>query len=289
MAIKTIHTHNIQSHRDVTIELPETGITVFTGNNSNGKSVIVKVTNAVISGSISKPKERKTLINKNCLSGFVEYIKYDGTKLLVNIHHEASQTFAEITKPGCQPVRRYLADKAIRDVVAAFGFHYNADHDVSLNVHNDDDKFLFVNTKHSTNYACLGNTLSDTYGEQALIKLNEVCDHFKADLRNLSRTKIATQAVLDSLTTCDIEAVDMRRKKMLYIAQNLAHFPTTPCPKVKGVPDVVVIDVPGEFPKVKYPIIVNLPTDFPDIIQQGRDLNDVLKGVCPTCKRAFFS
>lgn len=289
MAIKTIHTHNIQSHKDVLIELPETGITAFTGNNSNGKSVIVKVTNAVISGSITKPKERKTLVNKDCVSGYVEYVKYNGMKLLVNIHHEAAQTFAELTYPDGKTVRRYLADKALAAIVEEFGFHYNAEHGVSLNVHNDDDKFLFVNTKHSTNYACLGNTLSDTYSEQAYMNLELVLTQLKSDLRDLTKNKIANQAVLDSLTTCNIEEVDKRRKKMLYIAVNLQHFPETPCPKVKGVPDVIVIDTPGAFPSIKYPPMLNLPTNFPDIVQQGRDVNDVLKGVCPTCKRAFFS
>ena len=47
-AIKTIRTHNIQSHKDVLIELPETGVVVFQGPNSNGKSVITKVINSVL-------------------------------------------------------------------------------------------------------------------------------------------------------------------------------------------------------------------------------------------------
>ena len=52
-ALKTIRTRNIQSHKDVLIELPETGLVVFTGDNSNGKSVITKVLEDLISYSIS--------------------------------------------------------------------------------------------------------------------------------------------------------------------------------------------------------------------------------------------
>lgn len=287
--LKRITTHNIQSHKNVTIELPQTGIIAFTGNNSNGKSVIAKVTKAIIAGDISRPKERKTLVNKDCVSGYVEYEKFDGSTLKVTIHHEASQTMAELTKPNGEVIRRYLADKCIPLMAREFGFHYNVDHDVSLNLHNDDDKFLFVNTKHSTNCACLCDTLSDSYGELALKTLEETLAEVKNTVKGLERDKVTTETILDSLTTCDIEETDKRRKKMLYIAKNLQHFPTSPCPKVVGVPNVVTIKVPAMPTKVKYPTIINLPKNFPDIIQLGRDLNDVLKGVCPTCKRAFFS
>lgn len=289
MTLKRIHTHNIQSHKDVTVELPETGIVAFTGNNSNGKSVIAKVTNAILSGSISRPKERRTLINRAYNSGFVEYERYDGCLLKVVIHVEAAQTYAELTEPDGTSVRRYLADKSIPQLVKKFGFDYNGEYDVSLNIHNDDDKFLFVNTKHTTNCACLANTLSDPYGEQALQQLDTTLEEIKGILKNLEKEKTTAETILESLPTCDIEETEKRRKKMLYIAKNLKHFPETECPRVVGVPDVAVLNMPGKLPTIKYPTIINLPTDFPDIIQEGRDLNDVLKGVCPTCKRAFFS
>lgn len=289
MTLKRIHTHNLQSHKDVTIELPETGIVAFTGNNSNGKSVIAKVTNAILSGEISRPKERRTLINRQFNSGFVEYERYDGSILKVVIHVEAAQTYAEYTKPDGQVIRRYLADKAIPQMVHDFGFNYNPDHGVSLNIHNDDDKFLFVNTKHTTNCACLSDTLSDSYGEQALQQLTLTLEEVKGIIKNLEKEKITAETILSSLPTCNIDDAETRRKKMLYIAKNLKHFPETKCPKAVGVPSVVTLNLPTNLPKIKYPTIINLPLEFPDIVQLGRDLNDVLKGVCPTCKRAFFS
>lgn len=289
MTLKRIHTHHIQSHMDVNIELPETGIVAFTGNNSNGKSVIAKVTNAIISGKLTRPKERRTLINRRFNCGSVEYERYDGVILRVVIHVEAAQTYAELEVPGEKPLRRYLADKSIPQLVKEFGFDYNVEHEVSLNIHNDDDQFLFVNTKHTTNCACLANTLSDPYSEQAYNQIAMIADEVRETVKKLEQQKTATDAILESLPTCDIESTDTRRKKMLYIAKNLKHFPEHECPRIVGVPDVVVINLPGALPKVKYPTIINLPTNFPDIVQLGRDLNDVLKGVCPTCKRAFFS
>lgn len=289
MTLKRIHTHNIQSHGDVTIMLPKTGIVAFTGNNSNGKSVISKVTNAILSNDISRPKERRTLINRKHSSGFVEYERYDGYILKVVIHLEAAQTFAELTDPNGAVVRRYLSDKSIPQLVKEFGFNYNSEHDVSLNIHNDDDKFLFVNTKHTTNCACLADTLSDSYGEQAMQQLDATLSEIKETVKGLEKDKITAETILGSLPVCDIEETDKRRKKMLYIAQNLSHFPATRCPKVTGVPNVVILNLPGTLPKVKYPTIIDLPKNFPDIVQLGRDVNDVLKGVCPTCKRAFYS
>ena len=288
-SLKSIHTKNIQSHLDVHIELPPTGIVAFTGNNSNGKSVITKVTNAIISNSIVKPKERRTLVNKHCVGGSVTYERYDGMKLFVYIHHEAAQTYAVLTYPDGREIRRYLADKTIPQLVRDFGFHYNSEHEISLNLHNDDDKLLFVDTKHSTNYACLNPTLTDEYSEQSLARLEDTHAKVKSLIKDLSARITTIDTVLDTLTVCDIEAETARRKKMLYIAKNLQHFPTKPCPKAVGVPTITTINLPPAIKRVKNPVIVNLPKEFPDIIQLGRDLNDVLKGVCPTCKRAFFS
>ena len=289
IALKSIHTHNIQSHIDVHIELPETGIIAFTGNNSNGKSVITKVTNAVISNSITKPKERRTLVNKNCMWGSVTYERYDGMKLMVCIHHEAAQTFAVLTHPDGTEIRRYLADKTIPQLVKDFGFHYNTEHEISLNLHNDDDKLLFVDTKHTTNYACLNPTLTDEYSEQSLTRLEVTQQQVKDLIKTISVRLETVNELKANLQICDIEKETARRKKMLYIAKNLQHFTTDPCPKVQGVPSVVTMTIMPDPPKIKYPVIINLPKEFPDIVQLGRDLNDVLKGVCPTCKRAFFS
>ena len=289
MRIKTIHTVHIQSHYDVSIDFPETGVVVFSGNNSNGKSVIVKVTNAVLSGALSKPKERRTLITRGFTHGSVSYDTYEGVTLKVDIDYEASQTYATLTKPDGTKIVRFLSDKSIDELVREFGFHYNKEYEVSLNIHNDDDRFLFVDTKHAANYACLGNTLGDEYAESAIEQLRNLQTQIKERITTNTAVYNQNKAVAEALQTIDVEAAQKRRKKMIYIAINLKHMCVPPCPRLEAVPDVVTVATVEDPPSITYPQIVDLPTDFPSIELEGSDLNDVLKGVCPTCKRAFFS
>lgn len=289
MRLKSIHTVHIQSHYDVTIDFPREGVIVFCGNNSNGKSVIGKVTFALISGALTKPKERRTLITKGFTHGTVTYCTYEGITLKVDIDHEAANTYVTLTQADGKSITRFLSDKSIGEIVALFGFHYNKEYNVSLNIHNDDDSFLFVNTKHAANYACLSNTLGDEYAEAVRDQL-EIANKQLKDAYSSYQVQVSkNQAVYDALTTIDTESADTRRKKMLYIAANLRHMLFEPCPRLEAVPDVVTVAAVSPCPRIYFPTVVNLPMDFPSISLEGSDLNDVLKGVCPTCKRAFFS
>ena len=289
MRLKSIHTQHIQSHEDVLVELPESGVVAFVGNNSNGKSVIVKVTNAILSGKISNPKVRRTLITRGRVAGLVIYEAYEGYTLRVQIHQEAAQTWAELKHPNGEVTKRFLSDKSIGELVALFGFHYNKEHEVSLNLHNDDDRLLFVDTKHTTNYSCLTNTLGDEYAEASLLQLNQALFEIKERIKKCENGATTYKAARNALTMCDIPKATEIRDICYVLANVLQHFITEPCPKVEGVPNVVTIASFVECPKVTYPTVVNLPTEFPDLIMEGRDVNDVLKGVCPTCKREFFS
>lgn len=289
MPLKSIRTQHLQSHEDVFVELPETGVVVFTGSNSNGKSVIGKVLNALISGEITKPKVRRTLVTKGHSHGVFTCVRYDGVVLTCHIDHEASGTYVTLDQPGADTLTRFLSDKSMSELVRMFGFHYNKEFDVSLNIHNDDDRFLFVDTKHAANYACMNNTFGDEYVESALEQLRLTDVEIRKNITAAKQTVLQNQTLLDALTTIDVDVAQERRKKMLYIAINLQHMTMPPCPTIKGVPDVVTVARIDECPTVKYPTIINLPTNFPDISVEGSDLNDVLKGVCPACKRAFFS
>ena len=287
--LKSITTQCIQSHKSVTVNFPEKGVVIFTGNNSNGKSVIVKALRAIISGDLYKPKERKTLVNKDYTHGSVTCERYDGMTLFVYIHHEAAQTFAELTRPNGEKVRRYLADKSISELVKEFGLHYNAQHDISLNIHSDDERLLFVDTKHATNYSALRTTVTDEYAEQSLANMEPVLLDTKRDLASKKERFNALQAVKEALPIYDVEELTALQKKIRYIYVGLTHIITQPCPKAKAVPQVITMSHIKPPPKATYPVIINLPKSMPDIRLMGRDLNDVLKGVCPTCKRAFFS
>ena len=164
-ALKSAVMVNIQSHTKTILEFPRVGIVRFYGNNSNGKSVLVKVLNDVVSNAITRPSNRRSIIRRGHEYGELMMTRYDGTTLFIRIATEAAATYAELTRPDCPPVRRYLADKSIPILVKEFGWHYNSDHGVSLNIHQDVDGFLFVDTKKSVNFDLLNSVRSDQYAE----------------------------------------------------------------------------------------------------------------------------
>ena len=61
-ALKSAVMVNIQSHTRTVFEFPQVGIVRFYGNNSNGKSVLVKVLNDVVSNAITRPSNRRSII-----------------------------------------------------------------------------------------------------------------------------------------------------------------------------------------------------------------------------------
>ena len=71
-ALKRVVMSNIQSHINTVLEFPETGIVRFLGDNSNGKSVMVKVLQDVVSNNISRPAARRSIIRREIGRAHVE-------------------------------------------------------------------------------------------------------------------------------------------------------------------------------------------------------------------------
>ena len=80
-ALKSAVMVNIQSHTRTILEFPQVGIVRFYGNNSNGKSVLVKVLNDVVSNSITRPSNRRSIIRRGHEYGELLMTRYDGTTL----------------------------------------------------------------------------------------------------------------------------------------------------------------------------------------------------------------
>jgi len=288
-AIKTIHTRGIQSHDDVLIELPETGLVVFSGDNSNGKSVIRKVLEDTIAYNINKAKVRKSLISKDRSEGSLEIIKYDGSSLYVNINLEASQTWVRLTRANGEIVTRYLADKSIPDLVREFGFHYNNTRDISLNICDSDDSILFFRTSHATNGDILVSALTDT---EAQTRYDVLYERYQEALSNrrqfLDNLQIA-QAAKEALVLYNIEEEQELHDACARAASLLSRFYW---PNLKEVPEMIFLPTINVRTLrlqgyTELPHIPILRMNIRDMSAVSRDLIQIEKGVCPTCQRPF--
>lgn len=288
-AIKTIHTRGIQSHDDVLIELPETGLVVFSGDNSNGKSVIRKVLEDTIAYNINKAKVRKSLISKDRSEGTLEIIKYDGSSLYVNINLEASQTWARLTRANGEIVTRYLADKSIPDLVREFGFHYNNTRDISLNICDSDDSILFFRTSHATNGDILVSALTDTEAQTRYDVLYEQYQEALSNRRQFLDNLQIAQAAKEALVLYNIEEEQELHDACARAASLLSRFYW---PNLKEVPEMIFLPTINVRTLrlqgyADLPHIPILRMNIRDMSAVSRDLIQIEKGVCPTCQRPF--
>lgn len=290
-AIKTIRTHNIQSHKDVLIELPETGVVVFQGPNSNGKSVITKVIQDTVYNNISKLGTRKSLVNRDVAEGFLEIIRYDGSSLYVNINLEASKTYVKLTRANGEEVTRYLADKTIPDLVEEFGFHYNSDRGISLNICDSDESLLFFKTNHVTNGDILNSALTDNDVQrkyEALLNVNlEATNNRRVFAENLR----VARAAKDAIVLYDIEQESKISEAVNYAAAVLSSVYT---PDVKDIPTycpLKFISIPNlRVATLAYtPIIHVTEPKLSSIKIPFEEFMMFKKGVCPACHRPLFS
>lgn len=288
-AIKTIHTRGIQSHDDVLIELPETGLVVFSGDNSNGKSVIRKVLEDTIAYNINKAKVRKSLISKDRSEGSLEIIKYDGSSLYVNINLEASQTWVRLTRANGESVVRYLADKNIPELVREFGFHYNDTRDISLNICDSDDSILFFRTSHATNGDILVSALTDTEAQMRYDVLYEQYQEALSNRRQFLDNLQVAQAAKEALVLYNIEEEQELHDICARAASLLGKFYW---PDMKEVPEMIFLPT-FNIRTLRLQGYVELPhipvvrMNIRDISAVSLDLIQIEKGVCPTCRRPF--
>lgn len=287
-ALKRVVMSNIQSHINTVLEFPETGIVRFLGDNSNGKSVMVKVLQDVVSNNISRPAARRSIIRRGNSFGELLLESYSGDVLYVHIDLEASQTYAELTRAGQQTVRRYLADKAIPMLVREFGWHYDDKSGVSINIHNDTDGLLFVDTRKQTNFDLLSSMRSDAYAEAALNELTNLSKETKAKRDEMYHAHEVAEATFVALKTWPKEEEARIRDECLYWAEVLENltipqlpvFQLTATPTfMQPIPAVPVMQMPHFHAPMEMP-----PSGAEELLHS---LASLLSGSCPTCGRAF--
>ena len=214
MTLKQIRTTNLQSHRSVVLDLPEFGVVRLGGPNSSGKSVVLKPLNYLLDKQIAHPKTRASLISRGTSFGEATYVRQDDVELTIHVTVDASTTYVSLKYPDKDPIIRYLADKNYRDLAYEFGFHYNEDRGISINISEGDKSILFYKTNGPTNMDILDIALSDGYAQTVLDNLEETAK-ITRDFRDKSITSVQIiDSALSELKTYDVEALQSKLSKL---------------------------------------------------------------------------
>ena len=288
MWIKQIKTINIQNHAEVVVDLPEKGLVVFTGDNSNGKSVIVRTTRAILLGEITKPRKRASLVNRDAMFGEIIYLRGDDVKLTVRIAREAANTFVKYEEPGSEPIVRALADKNWRELVTRFGWHYDEDCNLTLNVAEEEDSLLFYKTSYKTNAHILMTANQDPTAETVHENFIELIKNSR-QVRDVNNQKIQSLILArDGLEVYDTEALKVKRDKLIKYYNRLNGIYLPKIPEIKAVPKVRYSTIyEPKLPVIKYPRILDIHCNIPDILPIAREIKILCENKCPTCGRGF--
>lgn len=286
--LKQIITRNIQNHSEVVIDLPPKGLIVFTGQNSNGKSVIVKTTRNILNGGIKKPRKRDSLINRNAQYGEIVYVRSDGIRLTVHLTRESSTNYIKWEDGANEPLVRYLSDKSYPELLERFGWHYDANTGISLNIAEEEDSLLFYKTSNKTNSSIIETATCDVHAN----KVAEVFDQTIKDTRHFRDQAVqsanAMRSTLHDLKVEDVTALNTKLIKLRSLLNTLdsVYFPQIP--EIKPVPNVKYIELyTPQIPKVKFPRIIQIDYNIPDIIPIWNELKTLRENRCPTCGRGF--
>ena len=181
-----------------------------------------------------------------------------------------------------------MADKSIPLLVKEFGWHYNSDHGVSLNIHQDIDGFLFVDTKKSVNFDLLNSVRSDQYAEASADSLEKLLKASKKQRTEIVHALEVAQATYAALQYWDTEQEQEVKDACLYLARNLEALDIPPLPKIHPVPKVAIMPIPKPMPKLRYTkLLMPFTEPFPDIAKSMTEVKELASGVCPTCKRSL--
>ena len=288
MVLKQIISRNLQNHSEVVIDLPPTGLIVFTGQNSNGKSVIVKTTRTLLNGDLRKPLKRAALVNRKATFGEIIYVRDDNVRLTAHIAREASQTYIKLEIPEEEPVVRYLADKSYMELIRRFGWHYDVDSGISLNIAEEEDALLFYKTSNKCTGSIIETATSDT-------SANKVAETFEATIKETrsfrasSISQVTTYSnALRELVVEDTQPLLTKKDELEVLLHDLKQFYFPVLPEIKFVPKVTFIEIYiPKLPTVRFPELVDCSCKLPDISGILKEMQLLKENTCPTCGRHF--
>lgn len=287
-----IDLQNIQAIGNAHIVVENNTIVEFVGDNSNGKSVISKVIENLVSGDIAHEDVRRTLIKDNTEQGVVIFTYNE--KQLGLILKPAVKDSLIMYKPNIIDDPENAIFRAINDadglnaIVREFGFRAYANGDICLQLHPTWGAIPFITTSGATNNSIVEDITRDKIADNFLSSFQTITfPVFKEKIARLQKEHDSAKAVLDNMESYDWRAYDAIYEELSEVYQQIKDYEYCYIDDIP-VPDLSVVPVSNiQIPDI--PII-----QFYDLcsrIPYPKSLDDYLKvlsGVCPTCGRPLF-
>lgn len=280
---------NIQAIKKAVFDIEENTIVEFTGDNSNGKSILSKVIQALTSGDIKHKDVRMTLINDDSDAGSVIFI-HNQEMLGCVLKPETRDSFVVYDKDMndiSTRIVRYMSEGGIDELVQAFGFRTYAGGDICLQLSPTWGAIPFVTTSGAVNNDIVQDITVDKIADEFLRSFHDITfPIFKDRIGKLRNQVESYNTILSNMTDYDWEAYGRVADKMKSIWESIQYYQYFTLDDIPVPPINKIVSLP--YYQIDYiPLIHVGPIMEPldSMSKEMKHLVDVLQGVCPTCGR----
>lgn len=288
-----IDIQNIQAVRSATIDIEENSITEFSGDNSNGKSILSKVLQALTSGDIRHKDVRRTLIKDGTTKGVVSILN-GVIQLGLILDEEISESFVvydpDISNPDkSKVIVRGLGDSGgCEALVKKFGFRTYNSGDICLQLHPTWGPIPFITTSGQVNDQIVQDITIDRVAQNFLDSFKSITfPTFKNAMKTLNREKETIETIIGNLESYDWRRYEDIYTRMKEVYDILFYYVDVEIPDLV-IPLMEIPPLPPDIPKIRVVCIFPAPPEIPVSIRAFDEYVTILNGTCPTCGKMFI-
>lgn len=282
-----VELHNIQSIAMARYDIAEKGITQIVGDNSNGKSILIKAMAFVANNLIKDKDQRESLINDNANMGII-IMSRNGMTLKVVVSRARENCYYELTRKDGSVITRTIREGGMEHLSDEFGW-VSFNDEICLQVFETFGVMPFVNNRASSDYEIMDYIITDKVANNFIESYEKVTyPEFKRQITELKAKSDSCSRILDGITFYDIKSYEDIKYKLEYfkrIIPNMIPYEPTRLPITKYLKYSELI--PMEFKRLPiFRVFPNIP-EFKSIRNELANFSSVMCGVCPTCGIKF--
>ena len=286
---------NVQAISEAHMVFEDNSISEFTGNNSNGKSILSKVIEYLTKGDLIHKDVREALIKDTSESAVVLFT-LNNKQLGIVLAHELKNSIVmyvpdlEHENDEGGKILRPLSDSnGVEAMVKEFGFRTYSKGDICLQLAPTFGAVPFVTTSGSVNNDIVTDITIDKVADEFLKSFSTITfPTFKDRVKRLTKEKEHIETVLENMESYDWRAYEDVAEKMSDIYNAIRAYQPI---QVKDIPVPPLEVIPVREIQVKDIPIVTF-YDYCEMVNDtGKELTDyidIMNGVCPTCGRALI-
>lgn len=299
--------NNIQSIKEHQFNFEDTGIIQFKGNNSNGKSILVKVLRAVVLQQLARDEKRLPLINDNCEMGKFA-VAYNGQVLMVILHRDINRTCYMLKRKNGEQITRHVRDGGIDKLLQEFGFCIFGKNDICLQFCETYGLMPFINTPESIDSQIVNSVTTDETSEHFLEAYQQTYKEAQRQYKSYQAELSTVEARLAGIQIHDTHDY----KELITIAERLLkiheymkpieklalHEKPEPVVRMMPLSNLPLLHKPEDLVKMSFmkKLSGQMPPLHVSISARLKSLDSLLEkiavidaGKCPTCGQRLES